>query len=103
MLRLDELAPSGLAKAHSGVERRAVWAGWTTVPGDEEATRQLWSQRVAYFAAVFLALSAAFYLRNALAIAVLERAWPPLLAAPFLLHAAALGCAWRAVVRLPQW
>ena len=59
MLRLDELAPSGLAKAHSGVERRAVWAGWTTVPGDEEATRQLWSQRVAYFAAVFLALSAA--------------------------------------------
>jgi hypothetical protein len=91
MSQPQDVTSDRLARARSGVERRAAMAGWTTVPGDEEAKRRLGNQRVAYFARVFLLLSAAFYLRNALAIAVLERAWPPLLALPFLLHAAALA------------
>ena len=77
--------------ASSSGGSRSVPAEWTTVPGDLEATRQLLGRRIAYFAKVFCLLSAAFYLRNALAIALLEHDWPPLGAAPFMLHLAALG------------
>lgn len=77
--------------ASSNAKGRAVAAEWATVPADPEATRQLLGRRIAYFAKVFCLLSAAFYVRNALAIGLLEHGWPPLGAAPFLLHLAALG------------
>ena len=64
---------------------------WSSVPRDAEAARQLASRRVGYFAGVFLLLSIGFYARNALAIAILERTWPPLGAPPFLLHLAAMA------------
>jgi serine/threonine-protein kinase len=68
-----------------------VPTGWATVPVDPEATRLLLGRRIGYFAKVFCLLSAAFYVRNALAIGLLEHSWPPLGAAPFVLHLAALG------------
>jgi serine/threonine-protein kinase len=83
--------------AASNAERRAALAEWATVPAGPEATRQLLSRRVGYFAQVFLLLSAAFYVRNALAIALLEHDSPPLGQAPFLLHLAALA------VHAGQW
>jgi eukaryotic-like serine/threonine-protein kinase len=61
------------------------------VPGDAQAERLLMSRRVGYFSRVFLAVSLAFYLRNALAVAILEQTWPPLGAPPFLFHLAAIG------------
>jgi hypothetical protein len=66
-------------------------SNWSAVPLDAEATRQLLRQRVRYFAGLFLLVSVAFYLRNAIAIGLIEQIWPPLLAAPFLFHAAALA------------
>jgi serine/threonine-protein kinase len=76
----------------SGDERQSsAPAGWSTVPRDTLADQRLSSHRVGYFAGVFLLLSAGFYLRNALAIAFLERTWPPLGALPFLLHLGAIG------------
>jgi hypothetical protein len=74
----------------SGVQSSAP-AAWSTVPSDAAADQRLSSHRVGFFGGVFLVLSAAFYLRNALAIALLEHTWPPLGAAPFLLHLAAIG------------
>jgi eukaryotic-like serine/threonine-protein kinase len=85
----DRGMSSGPAAASNAARRPA--AEWSTVPGDPEATRQLLSRRVGYFAKVFFLLSAAFYVRSALAIALVEHAWPPLTAAPFVLHLAALG------------
>jgi serine/threonine-protein kinase len=84
------------ALAQVGTAPRAL-PGWTTVPADADGSQRLLSQRVGYFAGVFLLLSVAFYLRNALAIAFLERTWPPLTAPPFLLHLGAI------VLHALQW
>jgi serine/threonine-protein kinase len=92
-----ELPRQGASPADSpgispGAEPRvAALAGWTMVPADAEGIRRLLTQRVGFFARVFLLLSVAFYLRSALAIAFLEDAWPPLGSPPFLLHLGAIG------------
>jgi eukaryotic-like serine/threonine-protein kinase len=65
-------------------------SNWSAVPLDAEATRQLARRRIGYFSAVFLLLSIAFYVRNAVAIAVLEHVWPPIGHPAFLLHTAAI-------------
>jgi hypothetical protein len=83
------LEPNG--DRRSGPSRREGPSSWSAVPLDAEATRQLARRRIGYFAAVFLVLSVAFYSRNAIAIAILERAWPPLGHPAFLLHTAAIA------------
>jgi predicted Ser/Thr protein kinase len=82
-------------------------SSWSAVPLDAEATRELSRRRIGYFGAVFLCLSVAFYLRNAIAIAVLEHAWPPLGHPAFLLHTTAIALhagqwlvCWRAALSL---
>jgi hypothetical protein len=65
-------------------------SSWSAVPLDADATRELLRRRVGYFAGIFVCLSVAFYLRNAIAIGLVERAWPPLGHPAFLLHAAAI-------------
>jgi serine/threonine-protein kinase len=67
------------------------------VPGDPEADRSLFGNRIAYFGRVFFLLSSAFYARNALAIAFIEGIWPPLTHRSFLLHAAGI------CLHLVQW
>ncbi|HTV18986.1 MAG TPA: hypothetical protein VMG12_09955, partial [Polyangiaceae bacterium] len=74
-----------------------VASGWSAVPLDEEASRRLAQRRIGFYAGVFLLLSVAFYLRNAIAIAVLSGASPPLGHPAFLLHVAAI------VVHAAQW
>jgi eukaryotic-like serine/threonine-protein kinase len=66
-------------------------SSWSAVPLDADAARELLRRRVGYFAAIFVCLSAAFYLRNAIAIALVERAWPPLGHPAFVLHAVAIA------------
>jgi eukaryotic-like serine/threonine-protein kinase len=66
-------------------------SSWSAVPLDAEAARQLARLRIGYFGAVFLVLSSAFYLRNAIAIGLLEHAWPPLGHPMFLLHTGAIA------------
>jgi serine/threonine-protein kinase len=81
-----------------GIEGRAASrSGWSAVPLDEEASRRLTQQRIGFFGGVFLVLSVAFYLRNAVAIAVLSEAWPPLAHPAFLLHGGAIA------LHLAQW
>jgi hypothetical protein len=89
-MELDSHGPTG------GGQRSAP-ASWSAVPLDAEANRQLLRHRVGYFAGLFLLVSLAFYLRNAIAIALIEQIWPPLTLAPFLFHAVAIG------VHLVQW
>jgi serine/threonine-protein kinase len=72
-------------------ERRHEPSSWSAVPLDAEAARQLARRRIGYFGAVFLVLSSAFYVRNAIAIALLEHVWPPLGHPMFLLHTAAIA------------
>jgi eukaryotic-like serine/threonine-protein kinase len=79
------------ASGPTGAGRSSVPASWSAVPLDAQANRQLLRHRVGYFAGLFLLVSLAFYLRNAIAIALIEQIWPPLTQAPFLFHAAALG------------
>jgi eukaryotic-like serine/threonine-protein kinase len=87
-------APSGCGEGGgiSGIEPRAAsrW-GWSAVPLDAEASRRLVQQRVGFFGGVFLLLSVAFYLRNALAIAVLSAAAPPFGHPAFLFHVGAIA------------
>jgi hypothetical protein len=71
--------------------------GWSAVPLDAEAGRRLAQQRIGFFGGVFLVLSVAFFLRNAIAIGVLSGSWPPFTHPAFLLHEAALvlhGAQW---------
>src|SRR4051812_23035109 len=72
-------------------EHRDAPSSWSAVPLDAEAVRQLARRRIGYFGAVFLALSSAFYLRNAIAIGLLEHVWPPLGHPMFLLHTGAIA------------
>jgi eukaryotic-like serine/threonine-protein kinase len=88
---LEATAP---AAENAPADRREVARAlpdWSAAPHDAAAHRELMSRRVAYFGGVFLVLSLAFYVRNAAAIALLERAWPPLAHPAFLLHTAAIG------------
>lgn len=84
-------AAGGMSAVDGPSERPSSAPGWSAVPKDAEANRQLSNLRVSYFAGVFLILSVAFFLRNAIAIALLERAWPPLMHPAFLLHLGALA------------
>jgi hypothetical protein len=68
------------------------------VPLDAEASRRLAQQRIGFFAGVFLSLSVAFFLRNAIAIGVLSGAGPPLSHPAFLL----LGTRLEAI-EIPAW
>ena len=72
-------------------EGRDAPSSWSAVPLDAEAARQLARRRIGYFGAVFLTLSTAFYLRNAIAIAFVEQTWPPLGHPMFLLHTGAIA------------
>lgn len=87
----DTLAADAQDAGPPGQLALAAPPNWSSVPRDAQAARQLASRRVGYFAGVFLLLSLGFYLRNALAIAILERTWPPLAAPPFLFHLVAIA------------
>src|SRR5690349_291529 len=76
---------------------RGEASGWSAVPLSDEASRRLAQQRIGFFGGVFLLLSGAFYLRNAIAIAVVSGSAPPLAAPAFLLQAAAIA------VHAGQW
>jgi len=76
--------------ASAVVRRAALASGWSAVPLDEEASRRLVQQRVGFFGGVFSLLSIAFYLRNAIAMAVVSGASPPLEHPAYLLHAVAI-------------
>jgi hypothetical protein len=67
--------------------------GWSAAPADADARRLLLGRRVAYFGAVFFSLSLAFYVRNVVLIAIMERQWPPFGHPALVLHVAAIGLA----------